>query len=290
MATLDDKSLNPLSNLYCGSNGQFNWVEAVDQEHIRQAASAPKRSETEKDGIRTVVDIITDKDNVKSKVITTYKVITKKVPRDVAERRKWKKFGLSANDKPGPQVHTTYVADEVEMQFIRTRLDERHDEYEEKSTDPILKGASKGHCRFCKSDEHWSINCPYKDMYQNINEEEPDVQEKPGFKHPGIGTSGGKYVNPIARGDRVIPERRDDYTVRVTNLPEDSDTLDKELRDLFSSIGKVERFYLAKDKITNKPKGFAFISYSNRLDAEKAIAKLNCYKMNHLVMKVEWTK
>jgi RNA recognition motif-containing protein len=42
--------------------------------------------------------------------------------------------------------------------------------------------------------------------------------------------------------------------------------------------------------MTNKPKGFAFITYSNRQDAEKAIEKYNSHRMHHLVMKVEWTK
>lgn len=87
--------------------------------------------------------------------------------------------------------------------------------------------------------------------------------------------------------------RSDDFTVRVTNLPEDHDTLEEveiidctelqklntqELRDIFNprnwkSAGRIERFYLARDKITNKPKGFAFITFSNRADVERAIGR-----------------
>lgn len=92
-------------------------------------------------------------------VVATYKIIHKKVPRVVAERKNWKKFGASEKDGPGPNISTTYVADEVEIQFIN-RFGE---EMEEKSGDPLLKGQSTiVHCRFCKSDEHWSVNCPYK--------------------------------------------------------------------------------------------------------------------------------
>ena len=58
---------------------------------------------------------------------------------------------------------------------------------------------------------------------------------------------------------------------------------------MFGSIGYVERFYLARDKITNKPKGFAFITYTNREHAEKAIDQFNGFKMHHLIMKVEKT-
>lgn len=265
-----------------------SWVEAVDQEGINHLL--PKRTETTSNGIKTIVDFVEDSTG-KCKVVTTYKVVHKKVPRIVAERKKWKKFGQSLNESPGPQVNTTYVADEVEIQFLKNR-DERQDELDEKS-DPLMKGStSKGHCRFCKSDEHWSVNCPYKAMYQGLQiEEESDASNKHGLKQAPHGQSTGKYVNPMQRGDRVIPERRpDDFTCRVTNLPEDSETLDQDLRTLFGSVGRVDRFFLARDKATNKPKGFAFITYSNRMDAEKAIEAYNGYRMHHLVMKVEWTK
>lgn len=51
-------------------------------------------------------------------------MVTKKVPRPIAERKKWKKFGQCKNDGPGPHVSTTYVAEEVLMQFIRNRAGE----------------------------------------------------------------------------------------------------------------------------------------------------------------------
>jgi len=190
------------------------------------------------------------------------------------------------------------VADEVEIQFVRNRFGDKHDDSDDRNIDPLMKGqASKGHCRICKVDGHWSVNCPYKDMYQPNVVEETEAAEKAGsLKQTGAAgaVSTGKYVNPFTRGDRTLPgglERRsDDFTCRVTNLPEDSDTLDDDLRIMFSSIGRIERFFLARDKNTNKPKGFAFITFTCRSDAEIAIEKFNGFKMHHLIMKVEWTK
>lgn len=52
----------------------------------------------------------------------------------------------------------------------------------------------------------------------------------------------------------------DDFTVRVTNLPED--TTDQDLKDLFSMTGKVLRIYLAKDKQTQRCKVRSFLSCS----------------------------
>lgn len=84
-----------------------------------------------------------------------------------------------------------------------------------------------------------------------------------------------------------MERRSDEFTCRITNLPEDFETLDEELRAMFGSVGRIERFYLARDKATNKPKGFAFVTYTNRQDTEKAIEQFNGYKMNHLILKVE---
>jgi len=284
---------HPLGNL--GNVSSIgNWADAVDQESQLNDA-AHKRTEITKNGIKTVIDIVDDKDSGKCRVVTTYKVVTKKVPRAVAERKKWKKFGASANDGPGPQVNTTYVAEEVQMIFTRNRAGEQQEqENDDKKNDPMKGYASKGHCRICKADDHWSVNCPYKEMYQVNEEESNNADVKSGLKQAsGAPGAAGRYVNPFARGDRVttgLERRSDDFTCRVTNLPEDSETLEEDLRSMFGSVGRIERFYLARDKMTTKPKGFAFITFTNRPDAEMAIERFNGSKMSHLILKVEWTK
>ncbi|VDO49653.1 unnamed protein product [Heligmosomoides polygyrus] len=63
-----------------------------------------------------------------------------------------------------------------------------------------------------------------------------------------------------------------------------------ELRELFADIGRVSRVFIARDKMTNQPKGFAFVTYEMREDAERAIAKLNGIRKHHMVLKVEWTR
>lgn len=55
-------------------------------------------------------------------------------------------------------------------------------------------------------------------------------------------------------------------------------------------MGSVTRVFIAKDKHTSRSKGFAFVTYERRDQAEMAILKLNGYKMDHLVLKVEWTR
>ena len=48
--------------------------------------------------------------------------------------------------------------------------------------------------------------------------------------------------------------------------------------------------YLARDKRTGKAKGFAYVTYESKRDAEKAIRMLNKYTYDYLVLSVEWSK
>ncbi|KJH49785.1 hypothetical protein DICVIV_04125 [Dictyocaulus viviparus] len=252
-----------------------SWAEAVEQDNL-------PNNDVNEDGVKTVVAFI-EEDGLRYKVVTQFKVITKNVPRVVAERKKLAKFGVCRDEPPGPQISTTYVAEEVEMQFTRNRAGEQIlDVQEDKQT---AKVTSREHCRHCKGNDHWSTNCPYKEMYQV--EEEIDPAESAEKERTGPGA--GRYVAPGMRGDARQGDRRsDENTCRVTNLPQDME--EAELRELFAAIGKVSRVFIARDKLTNQPKGFAFVTYEMREDAEKAIAKLNGIRKYHMVLKVEWTR
>jgi translation initiation factor 3 subunit G len=76
--------------------------------------------------------------------------------------------------------------------------------------------------------------------------------------------------------------------VRVTNLSED--TKESDLQDLFRPFGPINRIYLAKDKHTGLSKGFAFISFIRREDAQRAIDKLDGYGYDNLILHLEWAR
>jgi len=279
-------------------DGKVVWAEEVEQE-----MGLPPRQETIKDGLKTVTEYRFNDDERRVKVVTQYKIVAKKVPKSVAVRKKWKKFGQAANDPPGPNTANTTIGEEIKVQFIRSRSGELL-EIQRIDDDPLtkLKSAQTTHtCRYCKSPDHWSTQCPYKDMI----EEQRGLGEGGDDSIPG-GTpdtraraaedkiKAGTYVPPSMRGGGAartgtsMMDRRDDFTVRVTNLPED--TTDQDLKDLFSATGKVLRIYLAKDKQTQRCKGFAFVTYGNTEDAEKAIRTITGHRYDHLILKVEWAK
>ena len=94
--------------------------------------------------------------------VTTIKVENRKVSKEVAKRKIWAKFGLSKNDKPGPNTATTIMAEEVNMQFITANEEEKDENDDLKAK---LKEQNKGQikCRYCKGD-HWTTQCPYKEI------------------------------------------------------------------------------------------------------------------------------
>ena len=113
--------------------------------------------------------------------------------------------------------------------------------------------------------------------------------------------STGKYVPPSLRQGggttgKSLSERdssrnttdRDQNTIRVTNISED--TKEEDLQDLFARFGRISRVYLAKDKETLQSRGFAFVSFARREDAQKAMDKLQGYGYDHLILKLEWAR
>ena len=80
----------------------------------------------------------------------------------------------------------------------------------------------------------------------------------------------------------------DTAAIRVSNLSEN--TQEGDLQEPCKPFGGIARIYLAKDKITGQCKGFAFINYYRKEDAAKAIATLNGYGYDHLILNVEWAK
>jgi RNA recognition motif-containing protein len=59
----------------------------------------------------------------------------------------------------------------------------------------------------------------------------------------------------------------------VGNLPHDVNEM--ELRAHFAAVGPLAFFSLPTDRETGRPRGFAFIEFSEQADAEEALRRLN---------------
>ena len=82
---------------------------------------------------------------------------------------------------------------------------------------------------------------------------------------------------------------RDDLpTLRVTNISED--TGENDLRELFGNFGRVVRVYVGRDRETGIGKGFAFVSFDDKADAQKAMEKVHGRGYDNLILNVQWSR
>ncbi len=65
---------------------------------------------------------------------------------------------------------------------------------------------------------------------------------------------------------------------------------EEDLRDLFNRFDQITRIYVPKDKANNKSKGFGFVTFTSKRDAQIAMDSLNGYGYDHLILKIEWAQ
>lgn len=197
-----------------------------------------------KDGTKTTISYRFNEDGQKVKVTRRVRLTTRRevVNPRVALRRTWKKFGLSANDPPGPASDTTSVGENIifvpSVNWRKVAKDEAADAnaqaVKEKLKDKQVK------CRICNGG-HFTARCPYKDTMAPIGDggtadvaagmgDEPAPMAAGAAGGAGAAGAGkkGSYVPPALRGDRPREGARmgdtggkynDDFaTLRVTNV------------------------------------------------------------------------
>lgn len=245
-------------------------------------------------GVRTVVEYGTNEKGQKIKITKKVKTVMKtvQVPRRVIERQSWKKFGECAGLPPGPEPNVTYTS--IEVINLDLRPKKREEEKEESSLDKLSAQASIVVCRHCGSTGHWTLKCPKRSQItpSGVSMDEPSAAATSSSAEVA---DKDKYVPVHMRGGAAGGGGRqggygmnDDATLRVTNISEE--TTEADLGVLFRKFGHTTRIFLAKDRHTGVSRGFAFISYSRRDEAQQAINKLNGHGYDNLILHVEWAK
>ncbi|KAK7063158.1 Eukaryotic translation initiation factor 3 subunit G [Halocaridina rubra] len=272
-----------------------SWADEVEEV---EGGSLPPPVEKSDGNSKTITEYSFNEEGKKIKIISHYKIEKHRVARQIAKRKTWIKYGLSKNDKPGPNPATTITAEDVFMHFLSNKEEEQIDQEDLKKK---LLDQQKGQvkCRLCKED-HWTKQCPYKHKLEPLRTSlygEEKVEDEPQQGTPGVPPADKtKYVPPSMRdgaskkGESMMSARGRDETatVRVTNLSEN--TREQDLQELFRPFGDISRIFLAKDKNTGQSKGFAFINFKKREHAAIAIQFLNGFGYDHLILSVEWAK
>lgn len=301
-----------------------DWAKEMEEaEQIKFQLPATVTEYDKDKGIKREISFQRDEDGNLFKVISELQVEVRKLSKSIARRKEWKKFGAAESDGPGPNSSNTYPAEEVFMQFVSGRPEDEAEKQADELANKMPKNIAT--CRICRG-PHFTTRCPFKDRQDTLDVDKQAIPNAatPNATAAGAATSGGGVIGggsgggggssqantPIVKeaGGKYIPpglrqsaggagpgspagmdkRREDQPTIRVTNLPED--TTEEDLGNLFNPFGKIHRIFLAKDKVTMASKGFAFITYQRKEDAQKAILGVSGFGYGHLILKVEWAK
>lgn len=254
-------------------------------------------------GIKTITSYRLDPANPQrllkttTRIRVTYDNVSENVA--VAARRKWKKFGQAAVDEDQSNI-TIQSRDDIIMEDPNADVDLQEED--------VGKAIAGNLNAFWAKQNRRNLMKKY-DVDDEEGKKEGAAED--GWTQVGSGGGGGggnKYVPPSARGGAGMggkslaamaasaPEgggdrrndNRDQNTIRVTNISED--TTEADLQELFQPFGRISRVYLAKDKETMQSRGFAFVSFVHREDAAKAMDKLQGHGYDHLILKLEWAR
>lgn len=284
----------------------MNWADDFDEDASNGLPKIEERDEG--NGIKVVTEYRLNADGKKVKITRRIKrtLVKTKVNHEVAERKTWVKFGQEKGKPAGPQSATTTIGENVMLKMSAGNKKEAEPEVNEMDKVRQQLANKRIVCRLCKGD-HFTTKCPYKDTLEAIpgaaDGDAPEGGINPASLVPdnpaatGLGGGmGGKYVPPSMRGGAKGPGEkmgglggsRDDLpTLRVTNLSEDAD--DEDLRALFSRFGTVVRVYVGRDRETGACKGYAFVSFISREEADRARQKVDGRGYDNLILSCQWS-
>ncbi|KAG0745985.1 hypothetical protein G6F57_008845 [Rhizopus arrhizus] len=279
--------------------GKASWADEYEDEE----ESFQPQIYTDNDGNKVIIEYRDNEDGKKIKVTRKIqsKLITEHVNKAVAQRKKWAKFGEEEGRKPGPDLATTTIGENIPLK-LKSNTGKNVDVVAEEEAKSKIQNQLKTKniaCRICKG-EHFTSKCPYKDTMQPLDEiastiEAVKLDTVDTIRTEESSTGPSKYTPPHLRnkgtpsvGETMREKRDDSATLRVTNLSED--VTDSDIYDLFNRFGSIARVYLARDRETNLCKGFAFVSFNNREDADKAQQAINGYGYDNLILRVEFAR
>jgi translation initiation factor 3 subunit G len=256
----------------------------------------------DENGIKTVIEY-TERDKKTYKI--TRKIRTKTVVnrtnKNITERKSMEKFGKASQNEAAAEKQLVVRSEEdinielsKKLQTQASVQDEAVEKFYEESiqiTDNLNKEkkawAQMNAERQRDRDEVGVAASPEGEKAAAGTKVEETKPEDPNKKTstyvpPSLRNDKGKGTGKGGMGDGQ------EASLRITNLSED--VREGDLHDLFGHYGRLQRVYLAKDMTTGTSRGFAFVTYCNRDDAQKAIDKLNGYGYDNLILQVQFAK
>jgi translation initiation factor 3 subunit G len=253
--------------------------------------------------------------------------VTVREHKDVAIRRKWKKFGQAALDEDQSNI-TIQSRDDIVMEDPNADTDLQDEDPSKALTGNLNAFWAKQQRRQLErkydvdNDGDVGGGSGAGDDHHHHNIDSSSTTAATGIassKSSNVNTqattgwtqvpTSNKYIPPSQRAAKGTStggaagggsmgvggssssssNRMDDLnTIRVTNISEN--TTEADLQELFQRFGRISRVYLAKDKETLMSRGFAFVSFVHKGDAAKAMEHLQGFGYDHLILKLEWAR
>ncbi|CAO3699000.1 unnamed protein product [Rhizopus microsporus] len=89
---------------------------------------------------------------------------------------------------------------------------------------------------------------------------------------------------PVERGTEQ--DRKTSTTIYAGNLP--YDFIERDVATMFERYGRLKSVTVPMDTVTNKNKGFAFIEFEDRRDAEDAFEKFDGFSVEGRRLRLDW--
>ncbi|MFQ6661233.1 hypothetical protein Gotur_029457 [Gossypium turneri] len=273
---------------------KFRWadIEDNDAEDLTYLLPPKEVIGPDENGIKKVIEYKFNEEGKQVRVTTTIRVrkIAVDSPRKerILERRSWAKFGSAMGDEDDDGRLTMISTEEISLERRGSKVEEPKVAAGHSLAQQAKNGAVLMLCRTCgKKGDHWTARCPYKDQA-------PPPANGTVDKPPAPETGSGKtaYVPPSKRGAGAkgngtdMKHRDEENTIRFTNLSEDA--MESDLRELVAPFGPVSRVHVGINRKTGLCRGFGFVNFVKKEDAERAVLKLNGYGYDSLILKVEW--
>jgi len=218
--------------------------------------------------------------------VTTEK---QRVSKRVEERKKWKKFGSALRDNAEETFFTIYgepFALEMKRRTANHYTEEDEDESKLKNQLSATQKKSVVVCTFCGEQGHFSLRCPKRSLI-GANTKPSEDNSGPASRSAGPPGRPGRYVPIHLRGGggSMGFQKEKEHSLKVSNISEEA--TEDDLRELFRRCGDTRSVFLARDKNTGRPRGFAYVRYAHEEDALKAIEMLDGYGYGNLILSVE---
>ncbi|CDJ49718.1 Eukaryotic translation initiation factor 3, putative [Eimeria brunetti] len=260
--------------------------ELEDDGELGELAPTPGGFETrpDSDGIKTITNYVENTKGGTLKIVKRIKVtkVVHRINKAVAERRNIPLFGVEAGEENAGKAFTVRSVEEIPLEISKETM--LRAKFKEDEDDEDIQFADLNPAKTSRDLRQKFLSLQNDDEPVDAGDGDPLGSR--------LGAGGAKGLSRL-RGSGEAPKdlearRRDEATVRVTNLSEDAK--EEDLAELFGTIGKLDRVYLAKHKDKKASKGFAFITYANKELAAQAIRKLNRHGYDNLLLNVEWAR